>query len=259
MARNGTRWQCFVDALRVLRDNRNWWRRRRRRRRRRGGGGAQDEVPVHFEILSYVWHLRISRSRSTCLWVKKLKCTLVQALRLCTGRMAHRGSRGIALLFHDHGTRRGWGVSVTSQLPFTPEEDPVPIVQEAGWAPGPVWTGAENLAPTSIWSPDRPAHSQSLYRLSYPTHNLVVSHVQNVLCMWVQHIDSEPYCCLSVIDFIDETWLPQTFICLTYWKMSWRWAISIWWHCQCWVPEGDLRVTHLFLPLGLAKSHHILC
>ena len=171
----------------------------------------------------------------------------------------HRGSRGIALLFHDHGTRRGWGVSVTSQLPFTPEEDPVPIVQEAGWAPGPVWTGAENLAPTSIWSPDRPAHSQSLYRLSYPTHNLVVSHVQNVLCMWVQHIDSEPYCCLSVIDFIDETWLPQTFICLTYWKMSWRWAISIWWHCQCWVPEGDLRVTHLFLPLGLAKSHHILC
>ena len=37
----------------------------------------------------------------------KIKCTLVQALRLCTGRTAHRGSRGIALLFHDHGTRRG--------------------------------------------------------------------------------------------------------------------------------------------------------
>ena len=28
---------------------------------------------------------------------------------------------------------------------FTPGKDPVPIVQEAGWAPGPVWTGAENL------------------------------------------------------------------------------------------------------------------
>jgi hypothetical protein len=28
-----------------------------------------------------------------------------------------------------------------------PERDPVPIVQEAGWAPGQVWTGAENLAP----------------------------------------------------------------------------------------------------------------
>ena len=30
---------------------------------------------------------------------------------------------------------------------LTPEKDPVPIVQEAGWAPGPVWTGAENLTP----------------------------------------------------------------------------------------------------------------
>jgi hypothetical protein len=28
--------------------------------------------------------------------------------------------------------------------------DPVPIVQEAEWAPGPVWRGAENLAPTGV-------------------------------------------------------------------------------------------------------------
>jgi len=31
-------------------------------------------------------------------------------------------------------------------------KDPVPIVQEAGWAPGLVWIGAENLAPTGIRS-----------------------------------------------------------------------------------------------------------
>ena len=41
---------------------------------------------------------------------------------------------------------------------FIPGKDPVPVVQEAGWALGPVWTGAENLAPTRIRSPDRPAH-----------------------------------------------------------------------------------------------------
>jgi hypothetical protein len=41
-------------------------------------------------------------------------------------------------------------VSVTPRPLFTPGKDPVPIVQEAGWAPGPVWTGAENLAPTGI-------------------------------------------------------------------------------------------------------------
>ena len=93
----------------------------------------------------------------------KVKVTLVQTLRLCTDRTAHSGSRGIALPFHDHGTRRGLGVSVTPRPLFTPGKDPVPIVQEAGWTPGPVWTGVENLAPARIRSPDRPVRSQSLY------------------------------------------------------------------------------------------------
>jgi len=47
---------------------------------------------------------------------------------------------------------------------FTPGKDPVPIVNEAGWASEPVWTGAENVAPASIRSPDRTARSESLYR-----------------------------------------------------------------------------------------------
>ena len=38
-----------------------------------------------------------------------------------------------------------------------PRKYMVAIVQEAGWAPGLVWTGAENIAPTGIRSPDRPA------------------------------------------------------------------------------------------------------
>jgi hypothetical protein len=71
-----------------------------------------------------------------------------------------------------NGTRRGWGFSVTPRPLFTPGKDPVPIVQRAGWAPGPVWAGAENLALTGIWSPDSPARSQSLYRIRYPVHGL---------------------------------------------------------------------------------------
>ena len=51
---------------------------------------------------------------------------------------------------------------------FAAQKDPVPIVQEAGWAQGPVWTVAKNLFPTGIRSPDRPACRESLYRLSYP-------------------------------------------------------------------------------------------
>jgi hypothetical protein len=58
----------------------------------------------------------------------------------------------------------------------TPGKDTAPILQEAGWVPGPVWTGAENLDPTSIRSPDRPARSQLLYRLSYPAP----AHISNI-------------------------------------------------------------------------------
>jgi hypothetical protein len=46
--------------------------------------------------------------------------------------------------------------------------DPVPNIKEAGWAAGPVWTSAENLASTGIRSPHRPARSESLYRLRHP-------------------------------------------------------------------------------------------
>jgi hypothetical protein len=63
------------------------------------------------------------------------------------------------------------GSASRSGRSLLPGKDPVPIVQEAGWAPGPVGTGAKNLALTRIRSPDRPALSQSLYQLSYPATN----------------------------------------------------------------------------------------
>ena len=46
-----------------------------------------------------------------------------------------------------------------------PGKDWVPILQEAGWAPGPVWTGGKSR-PHRDSIPDLPARSQSLYRLS---------------------------------------------------------------------------------------------
>jgi hypothetical protein len=53
---------------------------------------------------------------------------------------------------------------------FVLGKESAPTVLEAGWAPGPVWTGTENLAPTEIRFPDCPARSQSLHRLRYPGH-----------------------------------------------------------------------------------------
>jgi len=62
---------------------------------------------MSYLFLNYVFVLQPVRKREHILKKVKVKVTLVQALRLCTDRTAHRGSRGIALLFHDHGTRRG--------------------------------------------------------------------------------------------------------------------------------------------------------
>ena len=62
----------------------------------------------------------------------------------------------------------GGGWSVPHPGRFTPRKDLVPIVQKAGWAPGLVWTGAENFASSGIRFLDRPARSESLYQLSYP-------------------------------------------------------------------------------------------
>jgi len=61
-----------------------------------------------------------------------------------------------------------------------PVKEPIPILQEAGWAPGPVWTGGKSR-PNRDSIPDRPVRSQSLYRLSYRAHNSTMKKVNVVL------------------------------------------------------------------------------
>jgi len=70
--------------------------------------------------------------------------------------VAQRLGRGIALLFHNRGTRREWVVSSTPRPHFTTGKDPEPIVQEAGWAPGPVSTCGKSR-PLRDSIPDRPS------------------------------------------------------------------------------------------------------
>ena len=60
------------------------------------------------------------------------------------------------------GTTKGWVVSSTPQPHFTPGKDPVPILQEAGWTPGPVWTGGKSR-PHRDSIPDHPAPVVSRY------------------------------------------------------------------------------------------------
>jgi len=95
-----------------------------------------------------------------CVWV--VRCLEWAWLWLCVVCCT-------AWVSHTTITTRGWVVSSTARPHFTPGKDPVPILQEVGWAPGPVWTGGKSHP---HWNsiPDRPASSQSLCRLSYPAH-----------------------------------------------------------------------------------------
>jgi len=56
----------------------------------------------------------------------------LQALWLCTGCTAYMGSRGIVLPFHDHGTRRGWEVSVKPRPFLPPGKTPYPLYRRLG-------------------------------------------------------------------------------------------------------------------------------
>jgi hypothetical protein len=64
-----------------------------------------------------------------------------------------------------------WVVNITPR-PLNPRErDPIPNVLEAGWAPGPVWMVAENLAPPGF-DPRTVQPVASRYaNYAYPAHN----------------------------------------------------------------------------------------
>jgi len=71
---------------------------------------------------------------------KQAKCTVVEALRLCTGRTAHRGSRGIVLLILDLGEDGGeWLTAPPGSI--TAEKEPrYAFERDAESGLQPVWT-----------------------------------------------------------------------------------------------------------------------
>ena len=99
-------------------------------------------------------------------------------------------------------TLDGWVVDATT-VPLYPWERSVTHCTR-GWVglrAGLV--GAENLAPTGIWTPDRPSRSESLYRLDHP--GPLNQHTCGRICMFVyigfktffyvvRHLDSIDSC-----------------------------------------------------------------
>jgi hypothetical protein len=109
-------------------------------------------------------------------------------------------------------------IKATPPRLYLRERDTVPIVPEAGWAPGPVWTDRENLAPTAVRTPDRPACSQSLYRLNHSgqyrliNFELFSKHAQTLrkkrlatVCTALHKLHS----CLYTRRFVSLVWIQQ--------------------------------------------------
>ena len=97
--------------------------------------------------------------------------------------LTQRVGRGIALLFHDRGTGWGWVVSSTPRPHLTPRrKEPVPILQEAGWAPGPFWTGGKSrLHRDSI--PDLAVRSSVAMPTELPGPQSLHINTRNLLCV----------------------------------------------------------------------------
>ena len=72
----------------------------------------------------------------TQLEYSKKKKVKVKCSRYRPG-VAQRVRRGIVLLFHDRGTRRGEWSAARHGRTLPPGKEVVPILQETGWAPGP--------------------------------------------------------------------------------------------------------------------------
>jgi hypothetical protein len=131
-----------------------------------GGGGwnCSSKAPCA-QMLTFV-RVYISLTTIFDITTDEVKCTLVQALRFCTGRTAYRGSRGIALPGLNHDTRRG---KVSASLPgrtSPPGKTRYPLYRRLDGRKAGL-DGCGKSSTIGIRFPDRPASSQSLYRLSY--------------------------------------------------------------------------------------------
>jgi hypothetical protein len=97
--------------------------------------------------------------QSECL--VKAEWTLVQTLRLCTGRKAHRGRRGITLPSLDHG---GEGSASSPGRSLPPGKSRYPLHRRLGGHQDRSGQVRKFSPSTGIRSPYRPARSQSLNR-----------------------------------------------------------------------------------------------
>ena len=169
--------------------------------------------------------------------MKSVKCPVTSPV------VGQRVDGGMAVLFHDHGTRSGWVVSITPRPHFTPRKRPGTHCTR-GWAPGPGWTGRKSC-PTRVWSPDSPPLNQSLYQLSYPAHE-IIHKVHEKFCSFVEVL------CDQNCDWTKHILLCR-WIVVTVYYVSWSFVarkpqMNFWkfWHpgVACEVRQMEMTIAH---------------
>ena len=97
----------------------------------------------------------------------------------------YRPGRGIALLFHDRGTRRGWVVSSTPRRTLPPGKTRYPFYRRLGGPQGRS-RRAENLVPTGTRSRTvQPVVSRYTDWATRPTHTHTHTHTQIYIYLFI--------------------------------------------------------------------------
>jgi hypothetical protein len=121
----------------------------------------------------------------------KVKCTRVQALRLCTGRTDHRGSRSMALPFMIMALE---GVRGQCHPPaaFYPRERPGTHCTEGCVGPRAGLDRRGISRPTGVRSPDRPARSSVAIPTELPSPHLSIYLCLNMVLVFILVVHPVP-------------------------------------------------------------------
>ena len=132
------------------------------------------------------------------------------------------------------------------------EKDQVPILQEAGWAPGPVWTRGKYL-PHLNSIPDRPARSSVAIPTELPGPELsmypivfAIKFAQNSHCL-----SHNVHARLShqLVAMFSATFTPHILLCSRY----------LTWPCSHYVLDSDQSVLERNLVTQLSRRVRTAC
>ena len=137
--------------------------------RRKGMVGEENANPWGWHMTKTTYQLTWYRSISTCNPAHNVAQADHGGLtsRTCLSDRLTQPGTNVPKMRVNFGAI-GWVVNSTTRPLYPPERNPVPIVQDSGCVPRPVWTSAGNPAPNGIRPPDRPSRSKSLFRPSNP-------------------------------------------------------------------------------------------